>query len=234
LKRCYRRNLLLGQAAAAVFTLVMVICVQLASGSAPESIPEDNLPGSRLEQTPFERPGPVDPVHPGGDYAADRFMETIKKLGGTIVPVNTLEMDEDDSSVDYGFDDITGFESGFGADHNENFSVMGGSGSGEIPPPDSFIIVDMEPIAIELEQPAYPALAKASGLTATLWVQAYVDREGKVRKAMTANCSLAGFGFAENALAAAYNSVYRPAIRDGNPIGVWVTYKVKYALDDAE
>ena len=36
----------------------------------------------------------------------------------------------------------------------------------------------------------------------------------------------------EAAVKAARNTVFKPAIKDGKPVSVWVTFKIKFALDE--
>jgi len=38
-------------------------------------------------------------------------------------------------------------------------------------------------------------------------------------------------GFEEAAVKAAYKCRYRPAIQNGNPIGVWISYTVEFVLE---
>jgi len=53
---------------------------------------------------------------------------------------------------------------------------------GYIPPPDSFISVEIPAQMIYAHEPEYPRLAKHAGIEAIVWVNALMDKEGKVRE----------------------------------------------------
>lgn len=100
------------------------------------------------------------------------------------------------------------------------------------PSADEFVAVQEMPKAIKEVQAVYPEIAQLSGREATVWIKALVDKEGKVREARIAKSSGSNAGFDENALEAAYKFLYKPAIQNGEPIPVWVTYAVKFTLKD--
>lgn len=100
-----------------------------------------------------------------------------------------------------------------------------------MPSPDEFIPVEEQPVQIYEEIPEYPRLAQDGGFTGSVWVQAFVDKNGDVKKAQAVKCSRPKMGFEEAAVAAAYKCKYRPAIQNGNPIGVWIQYKVEFTLN---
>lgn len=101
-----------------------------------------------------------------------------------------------------------------------------------MPSPDEFVAVEVQPIPTLEEKPGYPRLAQEGGFTAYVIVQAYVDKDGNVKKANAIKCSRPGMGFEEKAIAAALKCKYRPAIQNGNPIGVWISYRVNFELDN--
>jgi len=99
-----------------------------------------------------------------------------------------------------------------------------------LPAPDEFVPREEEPVPIKFVQPPYPELARQAGFEAIVWVKALVDKNGKVRDAMIAKASGLNAGFEEEALEAAYENIYKPAISNGQPIAVWVVYKVEFTL----
>jgi len=99
-----------------------------------------------------------------------------------------------------------------------------------MPSPDEFIAVEVQPEQIYEEQPEYPRLARDGGFTGYVWIQAYVDKNGDVKKAQAIKTNRPNMGFEEAAVKAAYKCKYKPAIQNGNPIGLWVQYKVDFIM----
>jgi len=101
-----------------------------------------------------------------------------------------------------------------------------------MPPPDSFVAMEVNPEQIYEEQPEYPRLAKEGGFTAVVVMQVFVDKTGAVKKAMAIQCNRPGMGFEEEAVKAAYKCKYRPGIQNGSPAGAWVAYTVRFKLEN--
>jgi len=99
-----------------------------------------------------------------------------------------------------------------------------------LPTPDEFVPFEQAPVQITSVQPKYPELAQRASIQGAVWVKALVDKEGKVRDAIIAKESGANAGFEEAAIEAAKQTVWKPAISNGQPIAVWVTYKVEFKL----
>ncbi|MEW5875617.1 MAG: energy transducer TonB [Candidatus Zixiibacteriota bacterium] len=117
--------------------------------------------------------------------------------------------------------------------------VQGGQGDSVVidipveeyfPAPDAFVAVEEMPVEIRHETPVYPEMASLTERSGTVWVQALVDKDGKVRDARILKPSGANVGFEEAALDAAYKNVYKPAIQNGRPVAVWVSYKVDFVF----
>lgn len=123
----------------------------------------------------------------------------------------------------YGID--TGWGEGTGMPDGTDF----GSPIDVIPPPDSFIPVEKEPVMIYEEIPEYPRLARKIGLEGRIWVKALVDLDGTVMQAMVAKPSEMPM-LEEAAVKAAYKNRFTPAIQNGRPVRVWVTYSVHFSL----
>jgi len=120
-------------------------------------------------------------------------------------------------------------------------SVLGGEGGGDsiaieipaeeyLPPPDEFVPFDEMPVPINPGKPPYPELARKAGIEGTVWVKALVDKRGKVRDVLVVKESGANAGFEEAAIQHGYTITYKPAISNGQPIAVWVTYPVHFTL----
>jgi len=98
------------------------------------------------------------------------------------------------------------------------------------PAADEFVAVQEMPTLIKKEETAYPEVAKLTNREATVWVKALVDKEGKVREARVAKSSGMNVGFDDAALESAYKYIYKPAIQNGRPVAIWVTYPVEFKL----
>jgi len=99
-----------------------------------------------------------------------------------------------------------------------------------LPAVDEFVAVEEYPVQVFEETPAYPEMAERAGIEGVVWVRALVDKEGKVRNAIIQKASGTKAGFEEAALEAAFKNRYRPAIQNGRPIAVWVSYRVVFEL----
>jgi protein TonB len=99
-----------------------------------------------------------------------------------------------------------------------------------LPQPDEFIPYDEGPVAVRQPRPIYPPLAMKAGMEAVIWLKILIDKEGIVRDVMVIKSSEKEAGFEEAATDAAYKSSWKPAIANGQPVAVWVTYKVEFVL----
>ncbi|UCD93752.1 MAG: energy transducer TonB [Candidatus Zixiibacteriota bacterium] len=102
-----------------------------------------------------------------------------------------------------------------------------------LPEPDEFVPVEIPAEMIYEEVPDYPRLARQAGMEAVVWVKALVDKGGNVKKAMVLKSSGSRAGFDEAAVAAAYKCKFKPAIQNGRPVAVWVSYSVEFTLTEA-
>ncbi len=108
------------------------------------------------------------------------------------------------------------------------YGMEPGGGGTEIPPRDAFIPHAEPPTLVHEETPLYPKLALEGGFSAEVYVYAFVDKDGHVKKVEVAKCTRPNIGFEEAAEAAAYKNVYRPAIQNGYPVGVWIAFRVRF------
>lgn len=99
-----------------------------------------------------------------------------------------------------------------------------------LPTPDEFVPYEEGPVQIKTVNPVYPPIAQRAGVEGVVWVKALVDKEGKVRDVLIVKDSGANAGFEEAAIDAAKKTVWKPAIANGQPIALWVTYKVEFVL----
>lgn len=99
-----------------------------------------------------------------------------------------------------------------------------------MPSPDKFIKAEIQPTFVHQEVPDYPRLARDAGLEGKVYVKILVDKTGTVRNAIIAKASGANAGFEEAALAAAKKCKFSPAIQNGLPIAIWVTFPFDFKL----
>jgi protein TonB len=99
-----------------------------------------------------------------------------------------------------------------------------------LPAPDEFIPYEEAPVKVVDVAPQYPPLAQRAGIEGSVWINVLVDKEGKVRDVLVVKDSGANAGFEEAAVEAAYQCVWKPAIANGQPIALWITYKVDFKL----
>lgn len=102
-----------------------------------------------------------------------------------------------------------------------------------LPTADEFVPYEEAPVPIKWIKPDYPELAKKAGVEGVVWVQALVDKHGKVRDAKCVNnpkLSVNPDIFCENAVKSAMKNEYKPAISNKEPVAVWVQYKVEFTL----
>jgi len=98
------------------------------------------------------------------------------------------------------------------------------------PLPTEFVSVEEMPVLIYNEPPAFPEMAELTGQSGIVWIQALIDREGHVQKAQVVKPSGTNVGFEDEAVKAAYLNLYKPAIQNGRPVPVWITYRVVFKL----
>jgi TonB family protein len=102
--------------------------------------------------------------------------------------------------------------------------------SNNVPPDTIMVKHEVEPEMIKEVNPEYPAQAKKDSIEAKLVVKAFIDKTGEVKSAEVIKCSHPGVGFEEAAIKAAYANKFKPALSGGKPVGVWVSYTVKFTL----
>lgn len=227
LKRNYQKNMFLGSISSAFLAAICIFSIWFFGLSTYEEITGSR--GSDLDSIVsrpirlpkiIPRPPQVNPSRPGGaphKYGIfklvddDEFFEDI---------VSTYARG-DFMGLDSGSDSPEGYEDGEpGIPYNSEY----------LPSPDKFVSVEVQPIQIYEEKPKYPRLALDGGFSAYVIVETFVSRTGVVLKAQAKKCSRPGMGFEEKAIAAALKCKYRPAIQNGDPIGIWISYRVSFEI----
>ncbi|MEE9443046.1 MAG: energy transducer TonB [candidate division Zixibacteria bacterium] len=238
LKQCYQKNMLIG---ILMSTMLAIVSITTALLLMPDAIviPEDDTSeGSYIHIEP--RPIIVrdDPVSGGRKKRPEGNMKNlIDKLTGRPVMISDLSNDKMESSLmtNEEIKELIDAQAWIGVDPNSGIGELGAIGSGEqIPKSTEFVPVEINPEFVHKEEPIYPRLALEAGFDATLTVEVFVGKEGKVLKAQIAKCTKPKMGFEEEALKAAYKSVFSPAIQNGQPVGIWISYVIKFIIDNKD
>lgn len=75
---------------------------------------------------------------------------------------------------------------------------------------------------------AYPKAARKAKIEGLVDVNCIVGIDGRVHYAKVMNDP--GYGFAESALQTVKTYIFKPAMKDGKPVAVWVTVQVGFTL----
>jgi TonB family protein len=235
LKRLYQKNMMIGTMAVTIMAATIIASIWIYGYLLPDvavPLPPDPPPpdstiiiiGNRPE-IEYERPpgGPPIPPQPKTDI----FTGSLEWISG-----NAPESEEtiiDDPPEFYVV--FTGDDPGSGGEGEYEGFYPTGYSNNYIPPSTTFVPHEIPPeVAIDVK-PEYPDIAMDYRFTAILVIEAFVGTDGHVKKVQVAKCSRPNMGFEEEALKAAYECIYRPAIQNGDAVGVWITYKVKFSLD---
>ncbi|MEW5795679.1 MAG: TonB family protein [Candidatus Zixiibacteriota bacterium] len=98
-----------------------------------------------------------------------------------------------------------------------------------LPSMDEFVPVEVPAEMIYEEMPEYPRLAKDAGLEGRVWIKALVGKDGSVKDAAVYKSS--GTPLLDDAaLKSAPKNKFKPAIQNGRPVAMWVTYKVDFVI----
>lgn len=128
----------------------------------------------------------------------------------------------EDIAIGSGADSLTGIG-------DSSLSIDTG-GADLILDPTVFVPCDSLPVMIREVKPDYPPQAIRAGLEGRVTLQVLVDKEGGVRNVVV----LVPSGLECLDIAAVKSARlcrYRPAIQNGHPITVWVTYPVVFRLN---
>lgn len=99
-----------------------------------------------------------------------------------------------------------------------------------LPSETAFIAYEEPPMQVEIVKPLYPEMARRAGIEGSVWVNVLLDKEGKVRDVKIKIDSGANAGFEEAAIKAAKQTSWKPAISNGQPVALWVSYKITFTL----
>jgi TonB family protein len=101
-----------------------------------------------------------------------------------------------------------------------------------IPPPDSFIFVEVTPQALPdfSPQPKYPELALMSKTSGRVFVKAYIDKRGNIKKWQFLKVDPPEMGFEDEVAKVIPQWKFSPAIQQGHATGVWVSIPFNFRM----
>ena len=153
----------------------------------------------------------------------------VKPSSGIPVPVPDAEVNPEQTFVTPQEINAISETSGEGA------GVGGGEVTVEVPihieedsPPPKLVIFQKVPVIIKRVQPVYPEIARKAGIEGTVWVELWVTKEGKVKKAVVVKSTSEILD--QPTIDAATQFVFIPAMMQNSPVAVWVTMPFHYRL----
>jgi protein TonB len=101
----------------------------------------------------------------------------------------------------------------------------------DVPPPD-FVPFEKEPVVIRRVEPVYPEFAKKAGLEGSVYVNIWVDKEGKVRdvKILKSDSEI----FDQPVIDACKQWLFSPAMMKNGPVAVWVAVPFRFSLQNTQ
>jgi TonB family protein len=95
--------------------------------------------------------------------------------------------------------------------------------------PDS-IEFDIPPEQIYKASVIYPKEAESQGVEGTVWIKCLVEETGAIGDILVLKNSGTNVGFEQAAVDASWKNDFKPALKDGKPVAVWIIFKVEFKL----
>lgn len=208
--------------------LIVSAALSLNVGAHADSagVPKDEKPGSER----FEIVIPLPPPLGSGNIVPPvRSIDGFRPTKGVPVPVPDADADPMSTIVDqtsYEAGELTDSRPGSGSTIWNGLYLFGDDDLR----PMEFVARQVEPKIVLSARPEYPALALRTGLTGTVHVKMWVDKQGKVREAIVVKSDHALFDSA--AVAASRKWVFTPALMNNGPVSVWVTVPFRFLISE--
>jgi protein TonB len=223
IKRPYRKNLAIGFGISGLFHIAAVTTVVLFI-SAP-------APPIKVTVDPYPHIPPVISINPATPENVEISLPAVPPKIGIPVPVPDDQAPAD--VVTPTMDEISRMAPDTPIDIFEDRNIIIDTDKVTeelLPPPGAPAFYDEPPVVVNSVAPDYPDLAHRAGLEGKVWLEALIDKNGNVRDVQVVKSTNPNAGFEEAALAAAWKSTWKPAISNGLPIAVRITYSVVFKL----
>ena len=115
-----------------------------------------------------------------------------------------------------------------GVESSEGPLVVAPPGEEELPKFGEYVYVEELPEAVTKVQPVYPEIARDAGVDGTVFVQALVGKDGKVKDTRVTKSDSEMLNAA--AVSAVQHWVFKPALSNNKPVAVWVAVPVRFSL----
>ncbi len=231
LKSTYQRNMMLGTLSTALLTGCIILGLYVYQALTPEVIEITGRPPIKISKDIREIPTQsIRPPETSIDIAGK--IEQLRERIGIPVPVDEDGENNDGMIITLEelrqYNEFVEEETKVGSFGDDTILIF--EDQPDYPEMNEFVSVSSQPVMIYEEPPDYPSLAKKIGWEGELWIKALVDKDGNVVEAVIYKASGTNVGFEEAAVDAAMKCKYKPAIKDGYPVAVWVSYKVEFRL----
>lgn len=226
LKRSYQRNMLVGELILVLTIAGLVLLSSVLLGSERKEAPPPDWT-DRWDPVQLEPPPP----------RSIRVIEVIDHLKPPETPILSGIEAGEDPTVEIDFvlpsrDEISQYINSL-----DTTDYTGTTSSGSIPVvdeyiphPDSFVAFSEAPVKVYFPEVRYPEIARKAGVEGKVWVRVLIDKSGNVLDAKVQQSSGTNAGFEEEAIAAALQSKWRPAMQNNQPIAIWISYEVRFKL----
>ena len=89
---------------------------------------------------------------------------------------------------------------------------------------------DTFPEMIKPAKPVYPSALKDAGICGVVWIKGIVMANGQIRGVQVSKSS--GYPTLDTAAVVSANKCkFKPAYKNGQPVNVWVTWKVEFEIE---
>jgi len=212
----------LAKASMLALTLCVAVLALRAFLGGP-TIKTIDVPGIPFDPTILRKYIPAAPL---GDVVP---VQPAVRTDGAIQPVDQVDEDRTkDVVVPTGEQVVPGV-----GDPNAKVGQPTGTGTGTgilepvEPKPEDYIFTEELPQAIGKVVPEYPSIARQAGMEGRVVVRMLIGTDGRVRRAEIEKGSAL---FDEEALKAARQWTFTPALTDGKPVMVWVRVPFDFRL----
>jgi protein TonB len=229
LKKSYQRNYVRG-----LIIAVGVFTVTFGSYYAAEYLggDDDAIPMVRMRVIKYSDLGPPPSISAVAPPPSVSVTASVKPTVGVPVPVPDAEVSPEATlatQAELSAQPTPAMEQGTG---EGGVQIQQDIVIEDEPGMDAFIPVEKQPQLVKRVVPKYPEMAVRAGLEGTVWVKILVDYDGLPKKAVVIKSTAELFN--DEAIKAAMQFVFTPAVMNNGPVKVWVSIPFKFQLKTVE